>query len=180
VGTGASNECVQIDRLKLGPFNTNSYLLTCPLTGDSVVVDAPAEASEILRAAKETNPKYILITHNHMDHVGALSDLRSKLKLIFNSSQKIVKLFQADRYTGKVLGTTKCSLRTSQASRYLPYGERKGYPYSLKDLSADALACAPDREFLTVVLEGDLLEGREVLFDVRPLEVVAGLLEPPV
>lgn len=81
MGTGASNECVQIDRLKLGPFNTNSYLLTCPLTGDSVVVDAPAKASEILRAAKETNPKYILITHNHMDHVGALSDLRSKLKI---------------------------------------------------------------------------------------------------
>ncbi|MGD0235738.1 MAG: MBL fold metallo-hydrolase [Syntrophorhabdales bacterium] len=81
MGTGASNEYVQIDRLKLGPFDTNSYLLTCPLTGDSVVVDAPAEASEILRAARETNPKYIFITHNHMDHIGALSDLRSKLKI---------------------------------------------------------------------------------------------------
>ena len=77
----AKNEYVEIDRLKLGPFDTNSYILTCPLTGDSVLVDAPAEASEILEATRETNPKYILITHNHMDHIGALSELKSKLKI---------------------------------------------------------------------------------------------------
>jgi len=75
------NETVQIDRLKLGSFDTNSYILTCPLTGDSVLVDAPAEASEILKALKETNPKYILITHNHMDHLGALPEIKSKLKI---------------------------------------------------------------------------------------------------
>jgi glyoxylase-like metal-dependent hydrolase (beta-lactamase superfamily II) len=77
----AKNEYVQIDRLRLGPFDTNSYLLTCPLTGDSVLVDAPAEASEMLNAAKETHPRYILITHNHGDHIGALSELKSKLKI---------------------------------------------------------------------------------------------------
>ena len=75
------NETVQIDRLKLGSFDTNSYILTCPLTGDSVLVDAPAEASEILKALKETNPKYILITHNHMDHLGALPEIKSKLRI---------------------------------------------------------------------------------------------------
>jgi len=75
------NETVQIDRLKLGSFDTNSYILTYPLTGDSVLVDAPAEASEILKALKETNPKYILITHNHMDHLGALPEIKSKLKI---------------------------------------------------------------------------------------------------
>jgi hydroxyacylglutathione hydrolase len=81
VGCVIKNEYVQIDRLKLGPFDTNSYILTCPLTGESVLVDAPAEASEILKALKETNPKYILITHNHMDHIGALSELKSKLRI---------------------------------------------------------------------------------------------------
>ena len=72
---------VQISRLKLGPFDTNSYILTCPLTGDSVLVDVPAEASKILKALKETNPKYILITHNHMDHLGALTEIKSKLRI---------------------------------------------------------------------------------------------------
>jgi glyoxylase-like metal-dependent hydrolase (beta-lactamase superfamily II) len=75
----AKNETIQIDRLKLGPYETNSYILTCPRTGDSVLVDAPAEASEILKALKDTHPRYILITHNHMDHIGALSELKSKL-----------------------------------------------------------------------------------------------------
>ena len=77
----AKIETIQIDRLKLGPFDTNSYVLTCPLTGDSVLVDVPAEASKILKALKETNPKYILITHNHMDHLGALSEIKSKLRI---------------------------------------------------------------------------------------------------
>ena len=74
-------EYVQIDRLNLGPFDTNSYILTCLLTGDSVLVDVPAEASKILKALKETNPKYILITHNHMDHLGALTEIKSKLRI---------------------------------------------------------------------------------------------------
>ena len=72
---------VRIERLTLGPYATNSYILTCPETGDSVLVDAPAEASAIERAAKETNPRYILVTHGHMDHIGALSELKSRLKV---------------------------------------------------------------------------------------------------
>ena len=77
----AKNETIQIDRLKLGPYETNSYILTCPRTGDSVLVDAPAEASQILKALKGTHPRYILMTHNHMDHIGALSELKFKLRV---------------------------------------------------------------------------------------------------
>ena len=70
---------IQIEKLELGPFGTNAYVLTCRQTGNSVVVDAPAEASTIAESLKDTNPKYILLTHNHMDHIGALSELRAKL-----------------------------------------------------------------------------------------------------
>lgn len=77
----AKNEYFQIDRLKLGPFDTNGYVLTCCLTRDSVLVDAAAEATEILKALTGTSPRYILITHNHMDHIGALSELKSKLRI---------------------------------------------------------------------------------------------------
>ena len=70
---------LQIDKLTLGPFDTNSYIITCRLTGESVAVDAPAEAAEILKGLKGTHPRFILITHTHMDHLGALSELKSKL-----------------------------------------------------------------------------------------------------
>ena len=71
----------QIERLQLGPFGTNAYVLTCQQTKDSVVVDAPAEAGKLIERLKDTNPRYILLTHSHMDHIGALSELRSKLRI---------------------------------------------------------------------------------------------------
>jgi len=74
-------EKVQIERLVLGPFATNAYILTCRQTSDSVIVDAPAEAGKILERLKTTHPRLILMTHNHMDHVGALADLKSTLKV---------------------------------------------------------------------------------------------------
>ncbi len=72
---------LQIERLQLGPFGTNAYVLTCRQSKDSVLVDAPAEASKIMERLKGTSPRYILLTHNHMDHTGALSELRSRLRI---------------------------------------------------------------------------------------------------
>jgi hydroxyacylglutathione hydrolase len=75
----AKDDSIQIDRLELGPFGTNAYVLLCRATGDSVLVDTPAEANRIVERLKGTNPRYILITHNHMDHLGAFSELKSRL-----------------------------------------------------------------------------------------------------
>ena len=72
---------IQIERLELGPWGTNAYILICQKTKDSVLIDAPAEAGTITERLKGTNPKYILLTHNHMDHTGALSELKAKLKV---------------------------------------------------------------------------------------------------
>ena len=77
----AKDDDIQIERLELGPFGTNAYILTCQQTGESVLVDAPGEAEKILEQLKGTNPKYILMTHDHMDHVGALSRVKSELKI---------------------------------------------------------------------------------------------------
>ena len=72
---------LQIERLELGPFGTNAYIVVCQETQDSVLIDAPAEASTIMDNLRGTNPKYILLTHNHMDHIGALAELRARLKV---------------------------------------------------------------------------------------------------
>jgi glyoxylase-like metal-dependent hydrolase (beta-lactamase superfamily II) len=75
------NDTIRIDRLELGPFGTNTYILICQRTGNSVVVDAPGEVERILEALEDKHPRYILITHNHFDHVGALSEVKSALDL---------------------------------------------------------------------------------------------------
>ncbi len=77
----AKDNALQIERLELGPYGTNAYILVCQKTRDSVLIDTPAEASTIMDRLKGTNPKYILLTHNHMDHLGAFSELRSRLKV---------------------------------------------------------------------------------------------------
>jgi glyoxylase-like metal-dependent hydrolase (beta-lactamase superfamily II) len=75
------NDSIRIEKHELGPFGTNSYLLICPKTGDSVIVDAPGEAQKVMKRLEDTHPKYILMTHNHMDHVEALADLKSALEV---------------------------------------------------------------------------------------------------
>ena len=75
------SDTIQIQRYALGPFGTNSYIITCLETGDSVVVDAPGDAPKILEKLAHTQPRYILMTHNHMDHTGALAELKSALNV---------------------------------------------------------------------------------------------------
>ena len=75
------DEYIQIDRLELGPFGTNSYILICQKTNESVVVDAPGEAGMVVERLKKTQPKYILMTHDHFDHIGGLVELRSALEV---------------------------------------------------------------------------------------------------
>ena len=79
--TVVKDDHIQIEKLELGAWGTNAYILICRKTGESVIIDAPADAGKILALLKETRPQYILITHNHMDHTGALAELKSTLDL---------------------------------------------------------------------------------------------------
>ncbi len=79
--TVVKNDRIQINRLELGPFGTNSYILVCQKTNESVVVDAPGEANLVVERLKKTQPKYILMTHDHFDHIGGLVELKSNLEV---------------------------------------------------------------------------------------------------
>ncbi len=76
-----TNENIQIERLRLDPFGTNAYIVVCAQTGESVLIDAPAGAKAIINKLKGTNPKYLLLTHSHIDHVGALSEVYAELAI---------------------------------------------------------------------------------------------------
>ncbi len=79
MGVVVKDNSIQIERLELGPWGTNAYIIICLETRGSVLIDAPAEASTIIKRLEGTNPKYILLTHSHSDHIGALAELRSTL-----------------------------------------------------------------------------------------------------
>ena len=64
-----------------GAIVSNAYLLVCQKTGDSALVDTPGDAGRLLEQLKGTNPRYVLITHNHFDHLMAFDEVRSKLQV---------------------------------------------------------------------------------------------------
>ncbi len=77
----ANDKIIRIEKLTLGPYETNTYIVVCQKTHESLVVDAPAKASEIIAALEGTQPKYILLTHDHYDHTGVIVSLRARLKV---------------------------------------------------------------------------------------------------
>jgi hydroxyacylglutathione hydrolase len=73
---------LRIERLTLGPYETNTYILICKKTRESLVIDAPADEETIIKNLNNTKAKYILLTHDHYDHTGALTALRTKTKAL--------------------------------------------------------------------------------------------------
>jgi len=68
---------LELKRLEVGSFENNCYLLIFSRTRESVIIDPAAEAERILEEARGTEVKYILITHGHMDHIGALEEVQT-------------------------------------------------------------------------------------------------------
>lgn len=58
----------------VGMFAENCYLYACPQTREAVIIDPGDEPERILEAIQELKlvPKYILNTHGHIDHIGAI------------------------------------------------------------------------------------------------------------
>jgi len=68
---------VEVRRLAVGPIQSNCYLVRRPGAAEAVVIDPGEEAPRIVEALEEwfADPVAILVTHGHMDHVGAVAAL---------------------------------------------------------------------------------------------------------
>jgi glyoxylase-like metal-dependent hydrolase (beta-lactamase superfamily II) len=66
--------------LCVGPVRTNCYLVWPEGGSDCAVIDPGDDAPAILNALAQNGltPQYILLTHGHFDHVGALRELRER------------------------------------------------------------------------------------------------------
>ncbi len=67
---------LQLQRLEVGPWPMNCYLVRCLATGQVAVVDPGDDAPAILAAVGGAAVCCILLTHAHPDHVGALEVVR--------------------------------------------------------------------------------------------------------
>ncbi len=62
----------------VGPYETNCYVLGSDSTKRGMVIDPGAESKTILDLVNKLGLKimWIVITHSHFDHVGALNALK--------------------------------------------------------------------------------------------------------
>lgn len=64
----------------VGPIQTNAYVVGCPTTHQGAIIDPGDEARRLVLLAEshELTVAKILITHGHVDHVGAVGDVKQK------------------------------------------------------------------------------------------------------
>ena len=74
------DDAITIHKLECGPYGNNAYLVVCPKTNESILIDTPAEPDELIKLAKTTDVKAILITHNHMDHLLGFDDVTAAIQ----------------------------------------------------------------------------------------------------
>ncbi|MGH4036604.1 MAG: MBL fold metallo-hydrolase [Sphaerochaeta sp.] len=69
-----------IERLVVGPYETNCYILGEEETGSAWIIDPGAEAASIIEVleSRHVYPGSVLLTHGHWDHITALPELVKK------------------------------------------------------------------------------------------------------
>jgi hydroxyacylglutathione hydrolase len=68
---------LDVQKLEVGPWPMNCYLVRCPATGQVAVIDPGAEPETIMQAVDAAQVCCILLTHGHPDHAGALEAVRA-------------------------------------------------------------------------------------------------------
>jgi hydroxyacylglutathione hydrolase len=69
---------VIIETLAVGPFAANCYIVGSSETKQGMIIDPGAEAKTILKTVQQTglSISIIVITHAHVDHIGALREVQ--------------------------------------------------------------------------------------------------------
>lgn len=77
----------------LGHVQTNCYIVTDENTLECAVIDPGAEENTIMRYLEENNLKcrYILLTHGHFDHTGAVEEVAKQTGAVVCMSHKDVR-----------------------------------------------------------------------------------------
>ncbi len=67
---------VRIDKIVVGPFENNVFVVRDKGSGEALIVDAANEHDLLLQVSRATGVRQVLTTHGHWDHIQAVTALR--------------------------------------------------------------------------------------------------------
>ena len=74
-----------IKNIVVGPLEVNCYILGCEDTKEAAIIDPGDNADEIISNIEKEglNPKFIINTHAHFDHIGGVKAIQDHFKIDF-------------------------------------------------------------------------------------------------
>ncbi len=70
-----------LEKLVVGPIASNCYIVGSQSSNEGMIIDPGAEAGEIAKKVGDLglSIKLIVLTHGHLDHIGALKEVREAI-----------------------------------------------------------------------------------------------------
>jgi len=119
-----SNETPSIIKNVVGPLATNCYLLFCPGTRKTIIIDPGGDSSGIKNriTEMELEPVEIICTHGHSDHIAAVSDLKKEYGIGFAVHPDAVEIISHSVEVAPMWGLG--TIEKPEVDRTVSHGDR--------------------------------------------------------
>ncbi len=67
---------MRVDKVVVGPYENNAYVVRCKRTGEAVLIDAANEHELLIPLCRSLGVRRVLTTHGHFDHIQAVTAAR--------------------------------------------------------------------------------------------------------
>ncbi len=95
---------MKIKTLINGLYQENCYILI--KNKSAIIIDPGSDANKVINEIKDYDLKFILITHNHLDHVSCLKDiLKNKNVKVYSRNNLKEKKYNFDNFDFEVVYT---------------------------------------------------------------------------
>lgn len=110
-----------IKRIPAGIYAANCYLIADEDTREAIVLDPGGDEDDIIKAILENQLeiKAVLLTHGHIDHVGAVKSICENYKVKAYISEKDVQLMEKGSYVfGNIKDVEKVYIKDNEVIKF--------------------------------------------------------------
>ncbi len=110
-----------IKTLTVAPIGTNCYLLVCESSKEAILIDPGGEPGRIMNEIdnEELDLKYIINTHAHFDHVGAVHEIQKTKNVPFLLHKDEEPFIQPEAFAQSLLMFGMPEMTPPQISEYI-------------------------------------------------------------